>query len=627
MARRPCFFAPLALCLFLALVGPATAQPVTGTPDDRAAQVLVITGSDPYLPGFVLIDRGMRAATDRSSPRPVHWLYESIDTARLGGTPGPELAELYARKYRGTRIDAVVLVTEPAAEFYLRFRERLWPQAPVIVHTVSPAFAARLAPATWLTGLTTSGDAAGTLRIAQALQPGARRVLVVGGVAPFDVQQFDLVREAAPRFERLAFEYLAGPPLAAIARRLAAAGPDTIVYYTTLFRDGSGGLYVPREALEVMVRSSAAPIYGTFDSQMGYGIAAGSMEPFVERGERVGALVTQALLGAALPPIAAAAASRCIVDARQLQRFGIPQERVPADCEVRFAEVPFLRQYWWQALLVAGVIAAQALLIAQLLLQRRQRRLAEARLQKNRSQLLHASRLAVAGELTASIAHEINQPLGAILSNSEAAEMLLASGRAEPDELLQILRDIRNDDLRASQVIKRLRALLARHEVELAPCDLNQVAADAVAILRGEARRRSVTLDFAPEARTATVRGDPVQLQQVIIALALNAFDASAALPESERRVHIATSDAASEVTLSVRDFGAGIAASDLPRVFDSFFTTKQQGMGLGLSIARTIMESHGGRITAANLQPGAEFRMALPRATPGVAEQDQQSS
>jgi signal transduction histidine kinase len=627
MAHLHRLLAVLASCLPMAFAGPAFAQPGAPAAVDRAAQVLVITGSDPYLPGFVLIDRGMRAGVAGSSPRQVRWLYESVDTARFGRTPGPEVAEFYANKYRDTRIDVVVLVTDPAAEFYLRFRDRLWPNAPVVVHTVSPAFAARLPRAPWLTGLTTQEDAAGTLRIAQALQPEARRVLVVGGVAPFDTQQFDRVRDAAPQFDGLAFEYLAGPPLSEIARRLASEHRDTIVYYGALFRDASGGLYVPRDALEVMARSSAAPIYGTFDSQIGYGITAGSMEPFIERGERVGSLVSRALQGAALPPIATAAASRCIVDAKQLERFGIPSRRVPADCEVHFAEVSLLRQYWWQALLVAGVIAAQALLIVQLVLQRRQRRLAEARLQKNRAELLHASRLAVAGELTASIAHEINQPLGAILSNAEAAEMLLSDGRAEPAELLQILRDIRNDDLRASQVIKRLRALLARHEVDLAACDVNQVAKDAVAILRGEARRRGVALDFAPQARAAQVLGDPVQLQQVLIALALNAFDASAGLPESERRVQIDTSDAADDVVLTVRDFGAGIAESDLPRVFDSFFTTKSQGMGLGLSIARSIVESHGGSMSVARRQPGAEFRVVLPRTAPTAAAKDTRST
>jgi signal transduction histidine kinase len=580
-----------------------------------SAQVLVITGSDPYLPGFVIVDRAMRTAVAQRYPRPVVWLYESIDTARMGGQPGPELAELYSRKYRNTRIDAVVLVTEPAVEFYLSHRDRLWPKVPAIVHSITPEFARRIGVVPGVSGLTTDVDVGSTLRIAFGLQPSAGRIVVIGGVAPFDELVLSTAREALKAYsDRVPVEFLVGPSPTTIARRLATETKDTVVLYTTLFRDAEGSVYVPRDVLEMLGKASAVPIYGPFDSMIGYGLTAGAMEPFTERGERVGTLIGAALeQPAALPPIAPPPASRCIADGRQLARFGLPARLLPPDCEVRFVEPSFLGRYWWQMLLVAAVIAAQALLIAQLLLQRRQRRLAEARLQKNRSQLLHASRLAVAGELTASIAHEINQPLGAILSNAEAAEMMLRADRADRGELLQILGDIRNDDLRASAVIKRLRALLARHEVELGPCDLNQVAQDAVAILRGEARRRGVAIDFVTEARDATVRGDPVQLQQVIIALGLNAFDASATMPDGERRVRIRTLDMPDGVQVSVRDFGVGITPADLPRVFDSFFTTKRQGMGLGLSIARTIIEAHGGTIEAAARQEGAEFRFTLP--------------
>ena len=139
----------------------------------------------------------------------------------------------------------------------------------------------------------------------------------------------------------------------------------------------------------------------------------------------------------------------------------------------------------------------------------------------------------MAGELTASIAHEINQPLGAILSNADAAEMLVQSGQIQREELLQILADIRRDDLRASEVIKRLRTLLARHEVERRRFSLNQAVEDVAAILRAEARRRDATVDYALDARQADMMGDPVQIQQVIINLILNAFDAGAGLPPS----------------------------------------------------------------------------------------------
>jgi signal transduction histidine kinase len=195
--------------------------------------------------------------------------------------------------------------------------------------------------------------------------------------------------------------------------------------------------------------------------------------------------------------------------------------------------------------------------------------------------------------------------------------MLVQSGEIQREELLQILADIRRDDLRASEVIKRLRALLARHVVDRRRFSLNQAIEDTAAILRAEARRRAASVDYALDAVQADVLGDPVQIQQVIINLILNAFDASAGLPPDRRRVRIETSDTPRGVRVTVRDYASGIAASDLPRLFDPFFSTKSAGMGLGLSIARSIVEAHGGTISAAKGDPGAEFCMTLPIAPP----------
>jgi signal transduction histidine kinase len=602
----------------------AVADPARGGSD--TAQVLVISGTDPFLPAFVAIDGAMREAAARRRQGPVVWLHESIDTARLGGAPGPMLAELLARKYAGVSIDAVVLVTEPAVDFYLSHRQQLWPDAPAVFHFVAPGYAQRLPAGAGLSGIPAQVDFAGAVRIALSLQPTARRAVVVGGVSPFDEVQLAGFREAlSPHADRLQIEYLVGLPPRQAAERLAAATPDTIVFYATLFRDVDGRVYVPRAVLEALSVASAAPIYGVYESQLGHGLAAGAIESFAARGERLADLVVRAIDGSldGKPVVEPPPASKCAADGRQLKRFGLSPRRLPAGCEVRYVEAGFFERYWWQSLLVALALVTQTLLIASLLLHRRRRRAAELGLQAQRLQLLHASRLAVAGELTASIAHEINQPLGAILSNADAAEMLVQSGKLGRDELLQILADIKRDDLRASEVIKRLRALLARHDAERRRFNLNEAVEATAAILRAEARRRAIAVEYVLAASQADVIGDPVQIQQVIINLMLNAFDASAEVPEAARRVRVETRDTANGVQVSVRDFGVGIALADLPRVFDSFFSTKRSGMGLGLAIARSIVEAHGGTISAASCDVGAEFRIILPLAS--AAEQPDQ--
>jgi C4-dicarboxylate-specific signal transduction histidine kinase len=244
-----------------------------------------------------------------------------------------------------------------------------------------------------------------------------------------------------------------------------------------------------------------------------------------------------------------------------------------------------------------------------------ERKMAEDGLVRAQAEAAHASRLALVGELTASIAHELNQPLGAILSNSDAAELLLESAGPQLDDIRQILADIRRDDLRASGVIKHLRALLRKGEVELQLLDLNEVVADALCLVDGESRRRGIALEIELSAFLPAVRGDKTQLQQVLLNLVLNGMEAMADCSEAKRRISVQTAgDPDEEAEVVVTDTGPGISPDRLPWLFDAFFTTKEYGMGLGLSIARSIIEAHGGCIWAENnADGGATFRFTLP--------------
>ncbi|PYL25699.1 MAG: hypothetical protein DMF37_04295 [Verrucomicrobia bacterium] len=229
--------------------------------------------------------------------------------------------------------------------------------------------------------------------------------------------------------------------------------------------------------------------------------------------------------------------------------------------------------------------------------------------------LAHVSRVALLGELTASIAHEINQPLGAILINADAAELLLESESPPLDEVRKILTDIRDDDLRASAIIRHIRLLMRKQVIRMESLDANEVAQEAVRLVEGEARRRNVTLRTELIAAPAAIVGDRVQLQQVLMNLLLNGMEAMADTPETARHLFVRTAtNAERRVEISVSDSGPGVPREKLPRLFESFFTTKENGMGLGLAIARSIIDAHEGRIFAENNSDvGATFRFNLP--------------
>jgi C4-dicarboxylate-specific signal transduction histidine kinase len=225
------------------------------------------------------------------------------------------------------------------------------------------------------------------------------------------------------------------------------------------------------------------------------------------------------------------------------------------------------------------------------------------------------------GELTASIAHEINQPLGAILSNADAADLLLQGGKATNEELREILADIRRDDLRAHEVIRRLRALLGKREVEHAQMHLHAVLDEALALLVPAASRRGVVVERRFECADDRLLGDPVQMQQVLINLAQNAMDAMDGTELGARRLSVVTADRGDAIELAVADRGCGIEPSRRAAVFESFHTTKPDGMGLGLSIVRAIVQAHRGSIAvAARDGGGARFTVTLPRRL-GVVE------
>jgi PAS domain S-box-containing protein len=229
--------------------------------------------------------------------------------------------------------------------------------------------------------------------------------------------------------------------------------------------------------------------------------------------------------------------------------------------------------------------------------------------------LAHASRLATVGELSASIAHEINQPLGAILSNADAAELLLESESPPLDEVRKILADIRNDDLRASEIIRHIRLLTRKQVMQMETLDVSEVAGEVVRLMEAEACRRNVSLCTKFAAAPGTILGDRVHLQQVLMNLILNGMEAMADTPESERRLLVRTvTNGQQRVEVSVADSGRGIPPEKLSRLFESFFTTKETGMGLGLAIARSIIDAHQGQIFAENNSDGgATFRFDLP--------------
>jgi len=243
------------------------------------------------------------------------------------------------------------------------------------------------------------------------------------------------------------------------------------------------------------------------------------------------------------------------------------------------------------------------------------RKHAEEALRKAQAELAHVARVMTMGEFAASIAHEISQPIGAIVANADAGQRWLAGGAPNLDQARESVGFIMSDANRAADIIKRIRALIKKADTEKTTLNINDAIREVIALAEGEARRNSVALRTELAEDLPPIVGDRVQLQQVILNLAMNGIEAMSSVADRPRHLLVCSRrHEADHVLVALQDFGIGIEPENLKRIFETFYTTKPQGLGMGLAIARSIIENHGGRLSAVpNEGPGMTFQFALP--------------
>jgi C4-dicarboxylate-specific signal transduction histidine kinase len=236
------------------------------------------------------------------------------------------------------------------------------------------------------------------------------------------------------------------------------------------------------------------------------------------------------------------------------------------------------------------------------------------RLRQLETQLARVNRVTAMGELAASIAHEVSQPLGAMVANAAACERWLGAKRPETQKARRALQAISADGQRASEVIGRIRSLMKRQEPRKSSLDVNEAICEVVALAQQELRLHRILLETRPAPSLSAVQGDKIQLQQVLLNLVINAIEAMSGIDDQPRELTIVSRADGATVVVEVRDSGPGLDPKRADQLFEAFYTTKPQGLGIGLSISRSIVEAHGGRLWAApNVPHGAVFGFWLP--------------
>jgi signal transduction histidine kinase len=569
------------------------------------------------LPGLSLLEAELVRTLRSNSTEPIEVYREAMDLSRFSSNSYKTLLRDFLRaKYADKKIDVAVAVMDPAFQFLLANGDLIFPGTPIVfcgldkrqlgTHSLPPN----------VYGALIEREFAPTLELVLRLHPTTENIVVVAGTSEFDTSLLsDAQEEFRPYEKRVSFTYLSKFPLKQVLERVSRLPARNIVLFITMFQDGAGQPFVPHDVVERVSSAASVPVYGFLDQYLGRGIVGGSLYSFSTLGAETATMALPLLTGGTPPQKRVEVFSNKIAfDWRQMQRWGISENRLPSGSEIDFREISVWQRYAWQIALVFAVILVQAGFIAILLHERRRRQFAEVQSRQRMAELAHVNRFSTAGELTASIAHEINQPLGAILTNAETADEILKSPTPDIAELKEIVKDILQDDRRAGEVIRRMRSLLKKAPFELKNIDLIDLVRETVEFLSALAIERKVELVSMITQNALPIVGDRVQLQQVILNLVVNGIDAMKDTPAEYRIISIRTSRVEKFAELSVSDLGPGIPEDKLKKVFEPFYTSKSGGMGMGLSIARTIIEAHNGLIWAKNRDHGgASLQIRLP--------------
>ena len=737
------------LCLILSeflLAAPAARAQTAPEPKN----ILVIFSLSPGLPVYEIALEKMTTTLRRDLPGPLNFYVEYLDIGRF---PGEHFLrrrfDVIRDKYEHLRIDLLILVgggiLSPIAHYapflakipniYLEF-ETEPKNIPEIFRNSNSA------------GIVLDSKLGKTLDTALSLHPRATALYVISGSSATDQFYGKLAMALTPAYEnRIRVSYLSGLTMQELLEQVDNIPEDGIILYLFFTKDRFGLQYYPREVLKVISGRSKAPIYGIYDSYLGYGIVGGSVISSERAGVKAGELGVRILRGEhpAAFSVVREGLNVDLFDWRELKRWGIDEASLPPGSEVRY------RQYsaWdlYKGYIVGGIVfilfqmAVVAFLVVIVAKQKRteerlrdaeeryrslyenapvayftmgaedgailecnatavamlgydretalkmkvsdfysgqesgtreqrsilsrvqqgeafrdvelqikkkdgsplwvrfsaepvkdaagrvaeirgamadvsERKKAEMEALRTRTELLRVERSSRLGELVASLAHELNQPLAAILSSAQAALRFLQSDRHDPELFRTILQNIVQDDKRAAGVITGLRSMVRKEEREKETLDVNEVVRDVLTLFRGEAVIRQVVIEAELARSLPRISGDKIQLQQVLLNLVLNAAEALSGVPHPRNRIHLSTRAIDGGVQVAVRDFGPGIDPAKMEEIWEPFFTTKDAGMGMGLSVSSSIIREHGGRIWAENnADGGATFTFEIPAA------------
>jgi signal transduction histidine kinase/ABC-type uncharacterized transport system substrate-binding protein len=566
--------------------------------------------------------KGIRAELEGQSPWPLDIIEFSLTAARFSGddTEQPFVDYMQAL-FAKHPLDLIVSIGAPAAAFVQRHRQQLFPAIPMVLTAVERRRLVYTNLTENDTVVAVAHDLPAVIDNILRLLPDTKNIDVVNGNSPLEKFWLEEMRREFKPFEgRVAFRWYNDLSFDGILKRAATLPPHSAIFWELLIVDAAGAVYEGDKALKRVHAVANAPIFSFDDSFFGSELVGGPMHSVLDGCRQTAAVAVRILGGEKAgdiktPPLGFAAPK---FDWREMQRWGISENVLPPNSTIYFREPTAWEGYRPQILAVSAAVLAQAAFICWLIYEHRRRNFAEVRSRNAIAELTYMNRRAAAGQLSAAIAHEVNQPLSGI--TLEAAAALRWLGKATPDlpEVKAALEKILTAGYCAGDIVQSVRAMFKKDTSERVPVDINSLILSVLSIVRIDLQKNDIQVQTELDSQLPAVAGDKVQLQQVTLNLVMNAVDA---MQSAKRRVLGVQSKRSKpdKVVVSIEDTGTGIAPSAIDQVFSPLFSTKTEGMGMGLSICRSIIESHGGRIWASSeVHKGTLVHFELPTSAKG---------
>jgi signal transduction histidine kinase len=601
------------------LAGLLASSAATSDAQSPVKQVLVLQSLDR---GNLTLDHftgEFRIGMDRSAGKPVNVVQVVVGQTGFVSAPEQAIVDYIRSMYTGRPApDLIVTSGGPAAAFTRRHRHELFPATPLLFASVDQRWLRDAPLGENETAVAVVNDYPRLIDDILRVLPETRQVFMVVGAGALGHFWRRELETGFARFQgRVAFSWSDSLSFPDVLRRSATLPAHSAIVFITFGTDAQGGAYADEQVIADLHARANAPMFGSLSPLLGLGIVGGSMLSVQEVARSTADAASRILNGE--PParlrVRIQTAGPATFDWRELWRWGIPQSQLPPGSIVRFRPPSLWAEHKVTVLTAVGAIVLQSFLIALLLFESRARQRAEIESRRNLALAADANRRETISALTASIGHELGQPLSAIMNNAKTLEIMVARNRAAADATAEILADIKAEVALASQIIERHRTMLRSHQLQKKPIDLHAVIGETLALVAHDMRARQIETALELSSTPCIIDGDQVLLQQVLVNLVRNAMDALAERPPATRRITIRSSVTAANVEISVRDTGAGIPAEIIGTLFTPFVTTKSHGLGIGLTIAQRIVDAHAGSIVAhQDVDGGATFTVTLPR-------------